>query len=245
MTTPKGIKILSIDIGGSHIKSTILDKNGELLFEYEIVETPKPATPASVMEAIKTLVKDFPPFDKISAGFPGYIKQGVVITAPNLEDRSWHSFKLAAELSKELGKPTRVVNDADMQGLGVVSGKGLEIMITLGTGFGTAFLKDGNLLPHFELAHHPIAGKRTYDDYLGARAIEKAGKKKWNKRLRKVFRILKKVFNYDSLYVGGGNAAHIRFKLDQNITLVTNKEGIHGGARLWLQNEKDHTGSLE
>jgi polyphosphate glucokinase len=133
-----------------------------------------------------------------------------------------------------LGKPVRVVNDADMQGLGVVSGKGLELVVTLGTGFGTALLQDGQLLPHLEFAHQPIFKKESYDEYIGERAYEEEGKEKWNRRMQKVFKILKTVFNYDYLYVGGGNAKNLSFPLDPNMRLVSNKEGIKGGARLWL-----------
>ena len=137
-----------------------------------------------------------------------------------------------------LGKPTRVINDAELLGLGVISGKGLEMMITLGTGFGTAILKDGVLLPHLELAHHPITKKKSYDDYIGERALVNEGIDKWNRHLKKIIDILKTVFNYDTLYIGGGNAAKINFKLDKNIKIVTNKDGIYGGIRLWQQDEK-------
>ena len=126
-----------------------------------------------------------------------------------------------------------MINDADMQGLGIASGKGFEMMITLGTGFGTAFLNDGKLLPHIELAHHPITKNKKYDDYLGAAAFEKEGARKWNKRLKKVIAILKEVFNYDRLYLGGGNAKEINFELDDNIKIVSNKDAIDGGATLW------------
>lgn len=234
MTTTKDhLKILAIDIGGTHIKTTILDSDGKLLTDYKKVDTPHPAPPDKVINAINGLVKDLPPFDKIAVGFPGFVKEGVIFTAPNLDTESWRNFDLEKKLSAVFGKPTRVINDADMQGIGVVSGKGLEMMITLGTGFGTAFLKDGKLLPHIELAHHPITKSKKYDDYVGAEAFEKKGVKKWNKRMQEVITILKVVFNYDRLYIGGGNAENINFKLDDNIIIVTNKDGIHGGAALW------------
>ncbi len=231
--TKSSIKILAIDIGGTHIKTTLLDSNGKLLTNYKKASTPQPATPDKIIVAIKSLVKGLPAFDKISVGFPGYVKEGIICTAPNLDNKSWQNFNLEKKLNQVFGKPTIVINDADMQGLGVVSGKGFEIMITLGTGFGTAFLKDGKLLPHIELAHHPITKKKTYDDYLGAEALNKKGNKKWNKRMQKVIKILKVVFNYDRLYLGGGNAKEINFKLDDNIVMVTNVEGIDGGAVLW------------
>lgn len=227
------MKILAIDIGGSSIKTTILDKDGNLLTEYKKADTPQPANPKNVIKTIESLLKDTLSFDKISVGFPGYVKDGVVFTAPNLDKESWADFNFEKALSDLFQKPTRVINDADMQGLGVVSGKGLEIMITLGTGFGTAFLKDGKLLPHIELAHHPINKGETYDQYLGEVAFQKKGVKKWNKHLKKVIAVLKVVFNYDRLYLGGGNASEINFELDDNIKIVTNKDAIDGGAFLW------------
>jgi polyphosphate glucokinase len=136
-------------------------------------------------------------------------------------------------LSIGLGKPVRVVNDADLQGLGVVNGKGFEIVVTLGTGFGTALLMDGQLLPHLEIAHHPIKKGVDYDQYIGEKALLEIGESKWNKRIMKVIDILKTVFNYDFLYISGGNAKKINFELESNIKIVTNKDGIKGGARLW------------
>ena len=226
-------KILAIDIGGSHIKATVLDTQGKQLMDYEKLDTPVPANPENVLTTIKTLVKSFMPYDKIAVGFPGFIKDSVVYTAPNLDAKNWVKIPLAKTLEELLGKPTKVVNDADMQGLGIVSGHGLEMMVTLGTGFGTAFLQNGILLPHLELAHHPISGKKTYDEYIGEKALEKIGDKRWNKRLLKIINILKTVFNYDTLYLGGGNARKINFTLSGDIKVVSNMEGIHGGAKLW------------
>ena len=228
-------KILAIDIGGSHIKCTILNSEGKLQMDYERVVTPQPASPANIIAAIKTLVKNFPAYNKIAVGFPGYVKLGNVMTAPNLDAPNWKNVNLTKLLTDALKKPTRVINDADMQGLGVVKGVGLEIMVTLGTGFGTAFLLNGTLLPHIELAHHPITKSKTYDDHIGEKALKKIGDKKWNKRLQKIIAILKVVFNYDTLYIGGGNAARINFTLDKNIKIVNNEDGIHGGAKLWEQ----------
>jgi polyphosphate glucokinase len=234
------LKVLSIDIGGSHIKATILDNKGALQMDYEKIATPMPSTPDNLMEAIKTLTKKFPAYSNISAGFPGYIKNGVVKTAPNLGNDAWKDFDLAKKLGDDLGFPAKVVNDADMQGLGIINGKGFEMVITLGTGFGTAFFLDGHLLPHLEISHLPIK-KGDYDDYIGERALEKHGNKKWNLRMQKVFEILKTVFNYDTLYIGGGNGKKLTFKLDDNMKLVTNEDGIKGGSRLWTMHELPDT----
>ncbi|MBD1393664.1 ROK family protein [Mucilaginibacter glaciei] len=236
-TIPAQVKILSIDIGGSSIKATILNNKGELKMDYNKVVTPKPANPESVIKAIKVLVEKFPGYDYVSVGFPGYVRNGVVKTAPNLGDSFWKDIDFRKQLEAALGKPTQVVNDADMQGLGVVSGKGLEMVITLGTGFGTALLMDGHLLPHLEIAHHPVSKGRDYDAFIGDKALDEIGEKKWNKRIRKVFKILKTVFNYDTLYIGGGNSDLLDFKLDKNMKIVTNADGIKGGARLWQEDK--------
>jgi polyphosphate glucokinase len=226
-------KILCIDIGGSNIKGAIVNEAGELQTEYKKFNTPLPATPDKVLEVIQQLATTLPGYEKISAGFPGYVKDGVVMTAPNLGTDAWHNIKLSEELTELLGKPAKVVNDADMLGLGIANGKGFEIVATLGTGFGTAFLYNGVLLPHIEFAHHPVSKGRDYDAYIGEKAMLDAGKEKWNKRMMKVLAILKTVFNYDHLYLGGGNASKLKFPLDDNISIVTNIEGIKGGARLW------------
>jgi len=230
-------KFLSIDIGGSHIKATVLDQEGNPIKPYEKIQTPSPASPDSVLDAVKTLTKDFPDFDYISAGFPGYVKDGTVYTAPNLGTDLWKKTDLQKLLKDALGKEAIVVNDADMQGMGVISGKGFEMVITLGTGFGTAFFKNGYLLPHLEIAHLPITKSNSYDTYLGDKALHEIGDGRWNKRLKKVLTILDNVFNYDFLYIGGGNSSHIDFKLDDNIKIVSNREGIKGGIRLWQQDE--------
>jgi polyphosphate glucokinase len=232
--------ILAIDVGGSHIKGTILNSKGEWQMDYQRVPTPKEPTPEKVVDIIVQLVKDFPAYEKISVGFPGYVRNGVVYTAPNLGNPHWKNIDLGQRIANALKQPVRLVNDADQLGLGVVSGKGFEMAVTLGTGFGTAFLIDGYLLPHLEIAHHPVRKDMTYDEYIGEKALEEEGKDKWNKRIERVLGILKIVFNYDRLYIGGGNSEHLNIKLDNNIHLFTNKDGIKGGARLWDLEDKYH-----
>ena len=225
--------ILTIDIGGSHIKATILNSEGVPVSDYTRMPTPQPSTPRNVMDLIKELVKGLAGYDKVSVGFPGYVKNGIIKTAPNLGTESWADFELQNLLGVMLRRPVKVVNDADLQGVGMVSGKGLEMMITLGTGFGTALLLDGKLLPHFEIAHHPVKTDKDYDEYVGEKAYQRKGKEHWNYRMGKVFTILKTVFNYDRLYISGGNAKNLTMPLDDNMIIVNNREGIKGGARLW------------
>ena len=229
-------KILSIDIGGTSVKVATLDSNGTIIDAYTKLPTPSPSTPDAILETIRELVKDFT-FDKISAGFPGYVKNGVVITAPNLAEGAWANIDFAGKLTAAFDKPALVINDADMHGLGLVSGKGFEMVVTLGTGFGTAFFNNGVLLPHLEMAHHPIKKGKTYDEYLGSNALEKCGLEKWTKRVEYVLSVLKTVFNYDALYLGGGNAKKLKCELDSNIKIVQNIDGIDGGSKLWQQQE--------
>ncbi len=226
-------RILSIDIGGSRIKATILDIEGKMLRDYERIKTPVSAIPDHVMEAILELTKSFEAFTKVSVGFPGYVRSGVVFTAPNLGTEKWSGVDLKKRLTELLKQPVRVVNDADMQGLGFATGNGLEMIVTLGTGFGTALLMNGNLLPHFEIAHHPVSKERDYDQYIGNKALEEIGIDRWNRRMKKVIEIMKTVFNYDHLFISGGNSKKINFKTDDNVSLVSNVDGIKGGARLW------------
>jgi polyphosphate glucokinase len=229
-------KILAIDIGGSRIKATILDIEATILKDYVRAETPTGASPDQVLQVIAELTRDFKEYSKVSVGFPGYVKKGIVYTATNLSTEKWNGFDLKKALSKMLKQPARVINDADLQGLGIAKGKGLEMVVTLGTGFGTALLIDGILLPHLEVAHHPLSKERDYDQYIGKKALEEVGIERWNKRMKKVIEVLKTVFNYDHLYISGGNAKKLTFKLDDNISIVSNVDGIKGGARLWQEN---------
>lgn len=226
-------KILAIDIGGTHIKGSVLDADGKIIEPYQRLDTPKPANPSTVIATIKKLAANFSGYNYIAVGFPGYVKDDTVFTAPNLDAKSWNKIKLAQKITAALGKPAKVINDADMQGLGIAKGKGFEMVVTLGTGFGTALLQDGKLMPHLELAHHPLLKYPSYDKYIGDKTLKEIGLVKWNKRMQKVIVILKTVFNYDKLYLSGGNAAKISFTLDKNIFIENNKDGIHGGAKLW------------
>lgn len=228
-------KILAVDIGGSHVKATLLNEEGDMIDDYKKLPTPDPATPDAVLDAIQQLASMFSGFTHISAGFPGYVRNGIVFTAPNLGTDFWRNTNLQDLLSTKLNKPAKVVNDADMQGLGIVSGKGLELVITLGTGFGTALLNNGQLLPHLEIGQHPVTKSKTYDQYIGERAMDDIGKQKWNERVQKVIQNMKTLVNYDWLYISGGNASKLTFPLDSNISIANNKLGIKGCARLWQQ----------
>lgn len=226
------IRTLAIDIGGSGVKAMLLNEAGEPLRERSRVDTPQPPQPQAILEAIATLAQEQGEFDRVSVGFPGVVRQGITYTAVNLTP-DWVGFNLGQTLSERLGKPTRVINDADMQGLGAISGAGVELTITLGTGFGSGLFVDGRLVPNLELGHHPFRKAETYEEQLGRAALEKIGEKRWNSRLKKAIANLDSLFNYDCLYIGGGEAKKITLDLPNNVKIIPNLAGLLGGIALW------------
>jgi polyphosphate glucokinase len=129
--------------------------------------------------------------------------------------------------------PARVANDADVQGFGDISGKGVELVITLGTGLGSALFLNGKLVPNLELAHHPFRNNQTYEALLGKVALQKNGVAKWRANLKRAILLWQQTFNYDILYLGGGYAKKINFKLPNYVKISDNIEGILGGIKLW------------
>jgi polyphosphate glucokinase len=197
------------------------------------VETPKKVTPRQLVGLIAGLIPTLPRFDRVSVGFPGVVRNGVVLTAPNLGTDRFHRFNLARALERRLGKPVRVENDADVQGLAVVKGKGVEMVITLGTGFGSSIFIDGRLGPHLELAHHAFRKDKTYEDELGEAARERDGDQTWQRHVREAIESLRNLTNFDHLYVGGGNSRLLNGALPRDVSVVSNTAGILGGVRLW------------
>ena len=226
------IRTLSVDIGGSGIKAIVLDTDGKPLTERSRVETPQPARTSSVISAIAQLAGSLGEFGRVSVGFPGVVRHGVTLTAVNL-DPEWIGFDLEKTLSQQLGKPVRVVNDADMQGLGAISGQGVELVITLGTGFGSALFLDSKLVPNLELGHHEFRKGETYEQQLGRAALDEVGSKKWNNRLEKAIASIQHLFNCDRLYIGGGEAKKVTLDLPPNVTIIPNLSGLLGGIALW------------
>lgn len=233
---------LAIDIGGSGIKGILLHETGKPIGERLRIATPQPSTPQAVLAGIMELVKGLGNFDRVSVGFPGVIQQGRIKTAPNL-DASWPGINLVGELERLLHKPVRAANDADIQGFGAIKGQGVELVITLGTGFGTALFVNGALVPNLEIAHHPFRKGKTYEENLGAAALKKVGKKKWNQRLDEAMALLDRVMNYDHLYLGGGNGKKVTIELPPNVTIISNIAGLLGGIALWTNGHADTSSS--
>ena len=224
---------LALDIGGSGLKAGLLDATGALFGQSLRIATPHPSPPSVVVPALTGMANSLSKFDRVSVGFPGVVRGGRTLSAPNLGNADWAGYDLAGTLRELLGTPVRVENDATVQGLGVIAGQGLECVITLGTGFGFALYQDGRLAPHLEMSQHIAHGKKTYDEYLGVAALEKIGKKHWNKRVKKMLEQLRVVINYDVLYIGGGDAKVIDFALPESVHIVSNKAGLTGGVQLW------------
>ncbi len=227
----RGPVTLAVDIGGSGLKAMLLDPTGKPLSERERVATPAIPTPRAVIKAIDGMIARLPRFDRASVGFPGVTKKGVTYIAVNLHPR-WKNFPLAEELTRHWKKPTRVANDAAVQGYGAIKGSGVEMILTLGTGLGSSLFTDGQLCPGLELGHHPWR-KMTYEDYLGRRGIERFSKHRWNHLLQLAIAQTASTFNWDHLYLGGGNARKISFALPPNVTIVPNEAGLLGGVALW------------
>ncbi|MGI4860511.1 MAG: ROK family protein [Janthinobacterium lividum] len=241
-TKPASPTILAIDIGGTGLKAALIDAQGSLIGERLRVPTPYPCPPEVLIATLVTLCHALGGYGRIAIGFPGVVRDGRVLTAPHFKDEHWSGYPLEAALSQALGNlPARLVNDAQMQGLAAIQGKGLELVLTLGTGAGTALFLDGQPTPHLELAHHPIRGRKSYNDYIGDLARQKIGRKRWNRRVLRTIGILESLLHYDHLYIGGGNAARIDIPLPPEVSTVSNDAGLKGGAALWQLGESAST----
>ncbi len=240
-TAVVGSTTLAIDIGGTGLKASVLDFDGNMLTERVRIATPPQCPPEKMVEILAQLVAPLPNYDRVSVGFPGVVRRGKIMTAHNLGQDAWKGFDLDLALTKKLGKPVRVLNDADIQGLGAISGKGVEMVITLGTGLGSSLAEDGRLSTHLELAHHPFRKGQTYEEQLGNAALEKAGKRKWNCRVGKAIEKLRILTNFDHLYIGGGNAKAIKFELPKDVSTVSNELGMRGGIWLWRERSPGST----
>jgi polyphosphate glucokinase len=240
------VNTLSVDIGGTGLKASVLDLAGHMEHDRVRIPTPYPLSPVKLVTVLEDLIKPLPPFDRVSVGFPGMVRDGHILSAPHFVSpdgplgdpapklvKAWARFDLESELTQVTGKPTKVANDADLQGAAVIGGKGFEAVITLGTGVGTAFFLHGQLLPHFEFAHHPFRKSLSYNEWLGDAARRTVGHKKWQRRVLDAIDTFRDLTFFDHCYVGGGNASRIDVGLPEDVTLVDNSAGILGGIKLW------------
>ncbi len=243
---PSDVHTLSIDIGGSGIKASIVNAQGVMTTDRVRVDTPYPCPPDLLVSKVTTLVAGLLDVHRVSVGFPGLVRHGHVIEVPSLSRReyggerdrdladAWHGFDLAHALAQSFQLPTKVVNDADMQGCAVVLGQGLEFVITLGTGVGTALFHDGTLLPHLELSHGPFMDGLSFDIALGNAHRKEIGKEEWAQRVRHAVQAFDDMLFFDRLFVGGGNAKRLTSAdIGPKGEIVPNTSGILGGVRVW------------
>jgi polyphosphate glucokinase len=237
---------LAVDVGGTGLKASVLDTSDRLVADRVSIPTPYPLPPDRFVKTLGDLVRPLPAYDRVSVGFPGVVREGRVLTAPQFSTvhglgtpvdpalvKAWNGYPIADSLAKRFGKPTRVANDADLQGLAVVSGDGVEFVVTFGTGVGTALFYNGTLAPHLELAHCPFRKGETFNDQLGNAAFQNVGPKRWRRRALEALEVFRILTNFDHCYLGGGNSRHLRGKVEEPYTVVDNIAGILGGLRLW------------
>lgn len=243
---PPDVLTLSIDIGGSGFKASIVNTQGVMTTERVRIETPYPCPPDRLVETLTHLVAPLLNVHRVSVGFPGLVRHGHIIEVPSLSRavyggerdpelaEEWHGFDLAGTLAQSFQLPTKVVNDADMQGCAVVHGTGLEFVVTFGTGVGTALFNDGTLLPHLELSHGPFRDGISFDIALGNAQRKEIGNERWAKRVRKAIRNFDDMLYFDRVFVGGGNAKHLSpADIGPKGEIVPNTSGILGGVRVW------------
>jgi polyphosphate glucokinase len=237
---------LAIDCGGTGLKATVLDRDGAMLAERVRVRTPYPCPPEALVRALVDLAAQLPAYDRVSVGLPGMIRGGRVLSTPHYVTEGgpftpvvpelaalWRGFDARAVLEDALARPTRVVNDAEMQGAAVIGGAGYEVVLTLGTGLGFAQFDGGRLLPKVELSQHPFRKGETYDERLGDHVRRLIGDARWSRRVLRAVATLRPVLWWDRLYVGGGNARYLTLGLGPDATVVPNTAGLLGGAALW------------
>ena len=244
------VTTLAIDCGGSGIKASVLDAAGTMRAQPIRVPTPYPLPPDLFVKTLVQLAARLPAADRVTVGMPGMIRHGVVVATPHYVTRSgprsrvdpelvaqWSGFDVQAALASAFGLPVLVLNDAEVHGAGVVAGTGLELVLTLGTGLGCALFDGGVLAPHLELSHAPVRWGQTYDTYIGEQERRRLGDTFWSRRVRTVVEGLRPVFQWDRLYLGGGNARRIRpeqlARMGDDVVVVPNTAGIIGGGRAW------------
>jgi len=242
---------LAIDCGGGGIKGAVLDESGTARANAVRVPTPYPLPTSLFVQTLTDLAGQLPPADRATVGLPGMIRHGVVVTTPHYVTKSgprsrvlpelveqWDGFDAQAAIGAALGIPTRVLNDAEVHAAGVVAGQGLEVVLTLGTGLGCAVFDGGRLAPHIEMSRAPVKAGVSYDTYIGEHERRRLGDALWSRRVARIIDLLRPVFVWDRVYVGGGNSRHITpstlSRLGDDVVIVPNAAALVGGARIWL-----------
>ena len=241
---------LAVDCGGGGIKASVLDATGTLHAQPVRAATPYPLPPERLLAVIASLARQLPPAGRVTVGMPGMLRHGVVVATPHYITRAgprtrvvpelltaWSGFDMRQAVEEALGIPSLVLNDAEVHGCGLVTGVGLEMVITLGTGLGNAVFDSGILAPHAELSRGTVKWGLTYDEYLGEHERIRLGDAHWSRRVRAVVESFQPVYLWDRLYLGGGNARRISpttvDRLGERVLVADNSAGILGGVRAW------------
>jgi polyphosphate glucokinase len=224
-----------------------------MIGERRRIKTPYPLPPDGrdgLVELLVAFAAHLDRADQVAIGFPGAVRAGKILRAPHFVAtfglgtpvdpemvRRWEGFPLRAALAQRLGVPVRVVNDAELHGRAVITGVGLEVVVTLGTGFGAAIFEQGVAAPHLELSHMLHPNHDTFDQALGNRARKRVGDTRWNARVATGLALLDEVCDCDHLYLGGGNGRAVHRdglgELRKKVTVIDNDAGILGGPRLF------------
>lgn len=239
---------LAIDCGGLFIKGSVLDAQGTMHANPITVPTPYPLTPQKLIEVFSSIADQLPHAQRITVGMPGMIRHGVVVHTPHYINVSgphtrvepelftaWTGLDFQQMVSNHFGLPVLVLNDAEVHGAGIITGSGLEVVVTLGTGLGFAVFDGGKLAPHFEMSRVPVRRNVDYDEWIGEHVRRTLGDALWSRRIRLMVENLRPVFFWDRVYIGGGNSRRIRGGelLGDDVVIVPNTAGIQGGVRAW------------
>lgn len=221
------MKILVLDVGGTHIKVRASDHKQRM----EVPSGPK-MTAKKMIAAVRKIIAGWK-FEVVTIGYPGAVLHGHIVSEPHNLGRGWVKFNF----QRAFGRPVKIINDAAMQALGSYEGKRM-LFLGLGTGLGSAMIVDGVLEP-MELAHLPYKKGRTYEDYVGLAGLKRFGKKKWRRHVNAVVQQLKKALEADYVVLGGGNARLLK-RLPAGAKLGDNANAFRGGLRLWDKTRKHY-----
>lgn len=214
------MKVLAIDVGGSHVRCLASGQSTPRAF----VSGPA-LTAAAMVDGVLRLASDWR-YEAVSVGYPGPVLHGAPVREPHNLGPGWVGF----DYGRAFGRPVKLVNDAAMQALGSYEG-GRMLFLGLGTGLGSALIVDGKL-EAMELAHLPYRKGRSYEDYVGARGLERLGKKKWRNAVLDVIAELNAALAPDYVVLGGGNVRRMK-ALPEYVRRGDNSKAFLGGFRLW------------
>jgi polyphosphate glucokinase len=244
------VTTLTVDCGGTGIKASVLDKTGKVLIDFPYLKTPYPLSPSKLIGIIQDFVKADLRIKRVTVGLPGMIRNGKVVVIPhyinangprsavdpNLK-KAWYGFEMQSVLEKRLKLATLVLNDAEVHAAAVIEGKGLETVLTFGTGLGSAIFSDGNLAPHLEISHATIRYGKSIDTWIGEQARRRMGNQLWSRRVKSLIQELYPMIIWDKLYIGGGNAQRISKSalksFDYKVKIIPNSAGVTGGVKAW------------